>query len=435
MCDTATSALVAQLQRELQLKDEIIASKNEIIAGNLQLVEAKDTIIATKNRTLQRNEEAMVDKQQLIEAQKVIIAAKDRVLQSNEHAMAGKQQLIEAKDATIVTKDELLPRYEHAIALLNKDLPVLQEHIEPSVSPPQKKRARAEARPVVRWDDDQMLEIIFVAMGEREWLYVASLSRRYRGLYLSFCKRAARRRHQSFDYRTDWRNAVLSASRVEMAFTHGLSKAVCALPESAFGTHVIQHSSDPTAVLALCDEMPWTEELATFAAQNEHRVPGLLQWVLDSDCPWDPRIVMRIIINSTGSNWPASLGILKSLWSRKPRLSSGDKASILEAAGILGGHKVAQWLRHTVDAPWPVTWWYRVSEREHIDLAGPPVRGTLISWSLNTFRWARAEGAPWGTSWRCQMFDEAWYRQGNTADDASDVFTWAHQHGCPCTCN
>ena len=351
------------------------------------------------------------------------LAQVQRELKLTQALLAAHEQTIAAHAQTIASKDEIIASLKKDSAQHSRDTLIA------AAAPPQQKRKRV----LQRWDSNDTMDKIFAAVGDRDWLYVASTSRRFRGLYLSFCKRTARRKRVTFAYQTDWRSAVLTIPRLQMAFTHGLRKAVFALPESAFGTHVIEYSSDPIAVLTLCEEMPWTEELAVVAVQNQHRVPGLLQWVLDSGCPWNAMTVMREIIVSGDLGWAEGLDLLKWLWKKEPDLSDEENSLLLENAGIIGDVHAAKWLRNTVKAPWPDKFWCYMEDSEHVNLAGPPVRNTLLCWALNTLQWARSSGAPWGEG-GCQRFNEAWYKQGSDADCAQEVYDWAHQNGVPCSC-
>ena len=158
----------------------------------------------------------------------------------------------------------------------------------------------------------------------------------------------------------------------------------------------------------------------------------MLSWLVEVSCPWSLYDVMQAVIVGYA---PGSLKVtaLRWLWSRKTDLSAAQKTQLLMNTAAMDGLECVQWLRDTVGAPWPAGFWGLDSSAAEVALTGTPVRGTLICWSLNTFKWARANGAPWGV-WRCQMLDEAWYKEGWRARNAAAVFAWAHENDCPCTC-
>ena len=344
-------------------------------------------------------------------------------------------QLLQQKEQTIAVKDRTIAAREQTIKQLTAGTSV-KRHLS-SLTHAHKRACTAlmNSQGIALLDRDELLIRVFAFIGLKDWFYSAGISRRFRGLYFSFCKRAVTQ--QAPIYQTDWRNAVVSVPRLELALASGLSTAVFQLPASAFGAHIIACSAEPILVLTACKarDLPWTAELALAAAQNLHRkTPLMLQWIIESGCPWVSFDVMRAVVLSRIC-CTYKLAMLQWLWSKKPELLNEHKRLLLQGAAIENDLDCVKWLKATVGAAWPLKFYLRATGSEHVDLSGPPVRGAVLCWSLDCFRWARASGsdAPWG-NWRCQMYHAAWYTEGWYARQAKRIFTWAHANGCPCTC-
>ena len=212
-----------------------------------------------------------------------------------------------------------------------------------------------------------------------------------------------------------------------------------ACENAALGVGIIQEIPNPIAALTECRArgLPWAEELTVAAAGRLRRAPGLLQWLIESGCPWDTFDVMHAVLSAVflkrGNLWATQLEMLEWLWVRRQDLSLAQKSKLLGLTARDNQADRAQWLHDTVGAPWPDRYWALAIGKEDVDLEGPPIQGTLKCWSFNCFKGARASGAPWG-NWRCQMFNEAWYEKIWVAGQASRILDWAHENGCPCTC-
>ena len=60
--------------------------------------------------------------------------------------------------------------------------------------------------------------------------------------------------------------------------------------------------------------------------------------------------------------------------------------------------------------------------------------GSLRScWDCDAVAWALSKGYSWG-EWRCQDLAPGLYTDEDNRADAVDLFEWAHENDCPCTC-
>ena len=158
---TSLKALLAQTSREVQLKNELIALRDHELTLSKELIAAKDLALGAKER---------------------IITSKDRALQRKEH---------------IISERSLLIQNTHC---------------------PHSKPKQSEA---LVCDRDELVNLLFELTGTKDWIWIASISRRMRGLYLSFCRKKARLQGATFSYTTGWRSAVITAARLNMAFQSG----------------------------------------------------------------------------------------------------------------------------------------------------------------------------------------------------------------------
>jgi hypothetical protein len=154
--------------------------------------------------------------------------------------------------------------------------------------------------------------------------------------------------------------------------------------------------------------------------------------------------------------------LLKWLFQRGCPMDLGDIATDAEKSGDLNHMKQVR----GIFGPWPVRvlnrklWWAAlyneldtvkwmhgqgaVWPKRFYDIVGSEPRTGC--WSLECVQWAVANGSTW-REWRCQDLAPQHYecksRGAEHSDDtcspccrksAREVFAWAHEHGCPCTC-
>jgi Ankyrin repeats (many copies) len=145
---------------------------------------------------------------------------------------------------------------------------------------------------------------------------------------------------------------------------------------------------------------------------------GLLQWLHSNGCQWNENIVL---LNACRCGKVPMLQWLVSV--TKP-WSQSTKAAMLDIAASCDGLAAAQWLR-ACGAAWPVTF---ASEYDSAN-------GEVVNqcWSLSAVQRAIANGSGW-LKWKCADYHADQYH----ADDkkqATDVLSWVHANGCPCTCS
>ena len=59
---------------------------------------------------------------------------------------------------------------------------------------------------------------------------------------------------------------------------------------------------------------------------------------------------------------------------------------------------------------------------------------SMVCWAVRAIEWALSEGCTWG-DWKCDQLEPELYTQLDYKRNTVAVFAWAHENGCPCTCN
>jgi hypothetical protein len=160
--------------------------------------------------------------------------------------------------------------------------------------------------------------------------------------------------------------------------------------------------------------MTWLCEGAAFSNKLE-----LLKWLQESGCPWEERLVCRSAVRGGHVNLLQWLQRKTSAW------SNVLKAELLRLACWSDQLGVAQWLRQR-DAGWPKSF-----------IGMRPTGGTVEFVCCSSpvlVKWALASGCFWG-NWRCQELSVVLYTEKKFKKRAAELLTFAHQHGCPCTCD
>jgi hypothetical protein len=143
-----------------------------------------------------------------------------------------------------------------------------------------------------------------------------------------------------------------------------------------------------------------------------------------------------------------NIEMLKFLRNITPKWRYKDLQHLLHAAGSAERFTSAKWLRD-IGAAWPDSFYRTASEH---------IRGVNECWSVAAVQWALADGCSWG-DWQCsKLMPELYtcrasydsrYRDGKLVyneqqcecpgercmkRNAIELFKWAHENGCPCTC-
>jgi len=119
-------------QRQLEGKDQIIATKerhlqekDRTITTKERQLQEKDHIIATKERQLQEKDRTIATKERQLQEKDRTIAAKERQLHEKNRMIVTKERQLQEKDCTIATKERQLQEKDHTIATKERQL---QDH-------------------------------------------------------------------------------------------------------------------------------------------------------------------------------------------------------------------------------------------------------------------------------------------------------------------
>jgi hypothetical protein len=270
--------------------------------------------------------------------------------------------------------------------------------------------------------DDSVLDHIFSFVGIGEYIYAAGVNKQWRERYTQLCNdKVVVKSYLGTDFvytklRTSHKSAIMTAARLQLALDTGLDVAAIQAVEDWWRVerHIVQHSLDPVGVLLLvkqhgCD---WSDHLCS-AAVSANKLE-LLQWLHSSGCPWD---VDRL--RSTAFRLD-NLTLLKWLYSVTQPWSKRVLKEQLLIAGCDENLELAKWLRE-IGAPWPRRLYWDEG------LGGG-------FWDPPMIAWALANGCKWG-HWRCEdLLPEHW-SGGGCGEQACDLLRYAHENGCPCTCD
>jgi hypothetical protein len=265
-------------------------------------------------------------------------------------------------------------------------------------------------------------------VGNADYYYVAGVSRRWRGRYIKLCYNGADPDEDEKLW-TSYNRAIVTAARLQLALDNGLT--VAELTTDHLAVDIVKCSAEPIAVLTLLElyDMQWSTELTTAAADVEEL--ELLQWLHKYGCPW----VLDEVADCAA--WCDNADML--IWLRKVTCAWPQETlnKCMRIAGCANNLAGVQWL-HKQGAEWP--------DRFILD------SGTAC-WYPKAVQLALQNGADWG-AWQCggvapDRFNcRGLNKLGKTVHDdaackgpwcnskiAEQLFKWAHENGCPCTCD
>jgi hypothetical protein len=293
------------------------------------------------------------------------------------------------------------------------------------------KRARAADGSVSPLDEDDVLDAVFSYVGIREYVYIAGVSRRWRGRYIKLCYNSVKstRGRKTDKLRTSHGSAARTAARLQLAFDSGLTVANLQEHQYMCASAMVLHSLEPMAALTLARlyGLQWTDDYVRCAVQRNDL--ALLQWLHKCGCPFTFK---------NAAYWAAlfnSVDVLKWCHSESDVLSHHTQR-LLCCAGEYASFACLEWLR-AQGADWPAAFY---STRKG------------ACWAVPAVQWALRHGCVWGV-WRCEDFtpgnrnficvcisSSSEPYQGCAAPHcgeqaAADLFAWAHENGCPCSCN
>jgi hypothetical protein len=291
-------------------------------------------------------------------------------------------------------------------------------------------RARVEESPL---ENNVIVDIVFSYVGIGDYFYTAAVCRNWRGRYITLCNKSTRQ--QPHKLCTAFKSAVMTRARLELALEDKLTVVDLQKDPYAMAQCVVAQSLEPQTVLEVAKsyDMQWSTFLTREAAY--HKRPELLKWLHRCGCPTDLRLVIRYAI------YRDSVDILA--WARSIQRAIWDveflNRSLVEA-GRAGSVAAAAWLR-SLGAEWPVSFAAYTTDGF--------LQLRIQCWEVTAVKWAVANGCTWG-AWQCQdladdplqrdgvtfMYERLldWQTAASVRRRAAELFTWAHENGCPCTC-
>jgi hypothetical protein len=163
-------------------------------------------------------------------------------------------------------------------------------------------------------------------------------------------------------------------------------------------------------------QCPWDVSTCINAAWNGQL--HTLKWARGNDCPWD---LGRVLYNAERLYGDALVWLEQQ--SDRP-WTAAEKTRLLDFAGRRDRLATMQWLRKR-EAAWP---------NSFVGTIGNEARN--IAWGVPAMEYALANGYTWADAhWQCQQLAPELYTDVRYRRNAIKVLAWAHNNGCPCTCN
>ena len=196
-----------------------------------------------------------------------------------------------------------MSQLQQALAVKDEQLKQLQQIVENQQAviareKADRKRARYEQYPLCPWEE-AVINSVIQGVGTQDWVYVASINRKWHGMYLAFRKKSMRRK--MFQRQTSWYSAMGSVSRVQFATEHGLTKGKVREHGEKLMTYTLKNTPDALGVLRYLTSkgmMPWTEPLvnalAAHAIQKIADPVGSLASLLDEGMPYTDTLIQML---------------------------------------------------------------------------------------------------------------------------------------------
>jgi hypothetical protein len=266
-------------------------------------------------------------------------------------------------------------------------------------------------------DKDDILDHVFGWVGGGDYLYVAGVSRRWRGRYMQHCAHTTTGAHDK-KLVTRYRSTIMSESRLQHAKATGFIISDLNLSTEKYALMICQHSLEPQQVITVLrlHGVPWNNIVCKKAAYlgNLH----LLQWLHSNGCKWHE---YSVLVNAGRSGSVPMLEWLRTVTKPWYKETSGD---MLVDAASCGRMRAARWIK-AQGASWPTSFVSKFTNSRKIEFRQ--------CWSLSAVRWAVASGSGW-LKWKCGNYAADKYDGEGYRKQATDVLQWAHANGCPCTC-
>jgi hypothetical protein len=295
-------------------------------------------------------------------------------------------------------------------------------------------RVRVDTDHIAVLARNEVLDTVFSFVGIGEYYYVAGVCRNWRGRYMTLCSQIEG--NKSSRLNTCRASIVMTAARLQLALDNGLTCEKLVQHSWLLAYAVAEQSIEPVPVLTLARVygLQWTYDFTSAAAEVKRY--DLLKWLHKCGCTLDLDLIREDAYDSD------DLEHMKQLYTITGPWPADHLTDMLWDSGCYNDLDTAKWCREQ-GAAWPTSFYHHfVSEIEEIN------RSTSDCWTLRCVQWAIANGSTWRT-WRCQDVAPQLYRCKSDDTEHSDdtcnsnchrknaieVFRWAHQNGCPYTCN
>eukprot|EP00953_Heterococcus_sp_UTEX-ZZ885_P015635 8803-Heterococcus_DN1.PRE.2 len=277
-------------------------------------------------------------------------------------------------------------------------------------------RARVNTDDIPVLERPEVLDTVFSFVGIGEYYYVAGVCRNWRGRYLTLCHNT---RHKYTNTvcppYTSCDSIVTTADRLQLALDNGLTIDKLDANQALY---IVTRSLEPMQVITLARlyGMQWNVSLTGYAAY--YGKYELLQWLHRCNCPWDLDSIIDGVVDYSFDN--LELEHIKQLYA--------------------------------ISGPWPgrrlldvLQWAACFNALDTFNKKDTPAVSQC--WPLQCVQWVLANGSTW-LVWRCQDLAPQHYEcctdgaehGEDTCDldchrkNAIQLFAWAHENGCPCTC-
>jgi hypothetical protein len=326
-----------------------------------------------------------------------------------------KNQLLTSKNQVIACKDAIIEQIEEES----------QQYTSPQPAKLGSGRQRqnssifsTETTSKSPLDKDEMLDQIFLHVGGGEHLYIAAVSRRWRGRYLQHCVQNSTTKYTK-KLVTRHRSVIVTESRLQLALNCGLTVKDWPMHKLTYPDAICQHSIEPQQVITLLriQGVPWDAMLCNNAAL--HAKLPLLQWLRSSACPW---VELNVLCNAGRGG---SVAMLEWLLTVTSKWKASTKLLMIDYAGWNDRLDAVQWLK-AQGAQWPAKF-----AGQYITMVTNVTHNQC--WSLSAVQWAIVSGSGW-LDWHCEDYAAGNFTLLVAKQNAAAVLEWAHADGCPCTC-
>eukprot|EP00953_Heterococcus_sp_UTEX-ZZ885_P027942 14933-Heterococcus_DN1.PRE.6 len=218
---------------------------------------------------------------------------------------------------------------------------------------------------------------------------------------------------------TSYRSVLKSAARFQWAIDNRLELAqLLRKRRQMFFAHTgATQTMDPAGVMSVARAhgLQWFGLLIQYALKYKN--VQLLLWLVGNGCPWDLRTAAFSAIDSV----PVLQGTRRLQTEPWPAQIRNDP---MWEAGLRSQTATLTWL-HEQGTDWPYSFARVHSIEPHCGIVSSyiskPNCRLVKCWSVAAVQLALSYGSTWG-QWSCEELK------------GEQLFMWAHENGCPCTC-